>query len=76
MEAFTPSKLKGDSLSNYGLGWELRTHPLLGKVVWHSGDNPGYKTALVRYIEVLVRDPDPVVADAARWAAHRLTACP
>lgn len=52
VEAFTPSKLKDDSLSNYGLGWELRTHPLLGKVVWHSGDNPGYKTALVRYIEV------------------------
>lgn len=50
-EAFTPAKLKNDSLSNYGLGWELRTHPLLGKVVWHSGDNPGYKTALVRYID-------------------------
>ena len=52
VEAFTPPKLKDDSLSNYGLGWELRTHPLLGKVVWHSGDNPGYKTALVRYIDV------------------------
>jgi CubicO group peptidase (beta-lactamase class C family) len=50
-EAFTPSKLKGDSLHQYGFGWELRTHPTLGKVVWHGGDNPGYKSAIVRYID-------------------------
>ncbi len=41
----------------------------------YAAGNSGQRS-LVRYIEVLVRDPDPVVADAARWAARRLTACP
>ncbi len=50
-QAFTPAKLKNDSLSQYGFGWMFYNHPVLGKVVWHSGDNPGYKTAIVRYIE-------------------------
>ena len=27
-------------------------------------------------VEALIGDPDPVVADAARWARERLTACP
>ncbi len=49
-EAFTPMKLKSDSLSNYGFGWEIETSPL-GKVVRHSGDNPGYKTHIIRYVE-------------------------
>ncbi len=49
--AYTPAKLKSDSLSQYGFGWMLYSHPGLGKVVWHSGDNPGYKTAIVRYID-------------------------
>ncbi len=51
IDAFTPATLKGDSLHYYGFGWELRTHPVLGKVVWHGGDNPGYKSAIVRYID-------------------------
>ncbi len=51
-EAFSPARLKNDSLHYYGFGWELRTHPTLGKVVWHGGDNPGYKSAIVRYINV------------------------
>ncbi len=50
-EAFTPMKLKSDSVSNYGFGWVLETHPALGKVVRHSGGNPGYNTHIVRYID-------------------------
>ncbi len=50
-EAFTPMKLNSDSLSNYGFGWEIDTSKL-GKVVRHSGDNPGYKTHIIRYIDV------------------------
>ena len=50
-EAFSPQKLNNDSLSNYGLGWEIQTSKL-GKVVRHSGDNPGYKTHIIRYIDV------------------------
>jgi CubicO group peptidase (beta-lactamase class C family) len=50
-EAFTVAKLNDGSLSPYGFGWELEQHPKLGKVVRHSGDNPGYKTQIIRYID-------------------------
>lgn len=50
-EAFTPMKLKDGSISNYGFGWELRNDPSFGKIVQHAGDNPGYKTEIIRYID-------------------------
>lgn len=50
-EAFTPMKLNDGSLSNYGFGWSLRTDSLFGKIVSHTGDNPGYKTQIIRYID-------------------------
>ena len=50
-EAFTPMKLNDGSLSNYGFGWSLRTDPTYGKIVSHEGDNPGYKTQIIRYID-------------------------
>jgi CubicO group peptidase (beta-lactamase class C family) len=50
-EAFSPAKLKNDSLSCYGFGWDLGVHPKLGKFVSHTGDNPGYKTLIIRYID-------------------------
>ena len=50
-EAFTPMKLNNDSLSNYGFGWSLRTDSIFGKIVSHTGDNPGYKTQVIRYID-------------------------
>jgi CubicO group peptidase (beta-lactamase class C family) len=50
-EAFSPAKLKNDSLSNYGFGWELGENPKYGKIVSHTGDNPGYKTQIIRYID-------------------------
>lgn len=50
-EAFTPMKLKDGSLSDYGFGWMLRTDSILGKIVYHTGDNPGYKTQIIRYID-------------------------
>src|SRR5688572_9250082 len=50
-EAFTPMKLNNGSLSNYGFGWSLQTDSILGKVVSHNGDNPGYKTNIIRFIE-------------------------
>lgn len=50
-EAFTSMKLTSDSISNYGFGWNLETHPALGKVVRHSGGNPGYNTHIIRYID-------------------------
>lgn len=50
-EAFTPMKLNDGSFSNYGFGWDLRTDSLLGKIVSHDGDNPGYKTKIIRYFD-------------------------
>ena len=50
-EAFTPMKLSTDSLSNYGFGWEIIPVSANGKIVFHTGDNPGYKTAIMRYID-------------------------
>ena len=50
-EAFTPMKLNDGRFSNYGFGWMLRTDSLLGKIVMHNGDNPGYRTQILRYFE-------------------------
>ena len=50
-EAFKPMKLNNDSLSLYGFGWMLKQDPAMGKIVHHTGDNPGYKTHIIRYIE-------------------------
>jgi CubicO group peptidase (beta-lactamase class C family) len=50
-EAFTPMILNDGSLSYYGFGWSIRTDSSFGKVVSHTGDNPGFKTQIIRYIE-------------------------
>jgi CubicO group peptidase (beta-lactamase class C family) len=50
-EAFTPMKLNSGKLSDYSFGWELKTDSALGKTVLHTGDNPGYKTEIIRYID-------------------------
>jgi hypothetical protein len=47
-EAFTPMHLNNGAISNYGFGWDLR----LGEnIVWHNGDNPGYKTLIIRFLD-------------------------
>lgn len=50
-ELFSPTRLNDGTLSNYGFGWVLKTDSILGKVVFHTGDNPGYKTEIIRYID-------------------------
>jgi CubicO group peptidase (beta-lactamase class C family) len=47
-EAFSPTKLKNDSISSYGFGWEIKNN---GNTVLHTGDNPGYKTEIIRHID-------------------------
>lgn len=49
--AFAPAKLNDGTRSYYGFGWELEPKSPLGKMVMHTGDNPGYKTIIVRFIE-------------------------
>jgi hypothetical protein len=45
------NEINNDSTCNYGFGWMLRSDPLLGKIVMHTGDNPGYATQIKRYID-------------------------
>lgn len=50
-EAFTPQALNDGTTSAYGFGWMLIPESAAGEVVWHNGDNPGYKTIIVRYLD-------------------------
>ncbi len=50
-EAYKPYTLKDGTISNYGFGWEVNTHLKLGRIVEHSGDNPGYRTHIRRYLD-------------------------
>jgi CubicO group peptidase (beta-lactamase class C family) len=48
LEAYSPMKLNDRSLSNYGFGLELVFKNNALQIVWHNGDNPGYKTLIMR----------------------------
>lgn len=50
-EAFSPTKLNDGTRSYYGFGWEVDPKSPFGKMVMHTGDNPGYQTIIVRFIE-------------------------
>ena len=50
-EAFQPMTLENNTVSQYGFGWVLRSHPKLGKNTFHTGDNPGYENRFARYID-------------------------
>lgn len=50
-EAFQPFRLNDGTRSYYGFGWDIEPKSPFGKMVMHSGDNPGYKTIIVRFIE-------------------------
>jgi CubicO group peptidase (beta-lactamase class C family) len=50
-EAFTPVKLNDGTTAEYGFGWMLPPDGSMGKVVMHTGDNPGYKTQIIRFID-------------------------
>ncbi|MDB5209653.1 MAG: serine hydrolase [Sediminibacterium sp.] len=50
-EAFQPMHLLNGKMANYGFGWLLIPNSRVGKIVWHNGDNPGFQTAIVRYID-------------------------
>jgi CubicO group peptidase (beta-lactamase class C family) len=47
-EAFTPATLNNGSKINYGFGWEVVSD---NKIVQHTGDNPGYRTIITRFLD-------------------------
>ena len=60
-EAMTPVLLKngrpaisgtllGKGFAGYGLGWFVGIHPMLGRVVWHTGGRPGIMAIYVHDI--------------------------
>jgi CubicO group peptidase (beta-lactamase class C family) len=49
-EAFSSMRLNDGSFSHYGFGWELPDNTYKGRLVMHTGDNPGYHTQIVRNI--------------------------
>ena len=51
-----------DYTSNYGLGWIVAKDSSLGKIVWHSGSDPGTLTFFMRNIS---RDQCVIVLGAA-----------
>jgi len=50
-EAFSPYVLNDGTRSYYGFGWEVDPKSPFGKMVMHTGDNPGYQSIIVRFIE-------------------------
>lgn len=48
-KAFEPARLSDGSASLYGFGWMLGEHPTLGRRIFHTGDNPGYRTMIIRF---------------------------
>ena len=50
-QAFQPMRLNDGRLSPYGFGWDLCVDKVLGRIVGHNGDNPGYKTQIIRCID-------------------------
>ena len=44
-------KLNDGSFSYYGFGWSIRQDSVLGKIVQHTGSNPGYSTIIIRFID-------------------------
>ncbi|TAH14670.1 MAG: class A beta-lactamase-related serine hydrolase [Runella slithyformis] len=50
-QAFSPAKLNSGMVSNYGFGWDIEQDTAGGRIVQHAGDNPGYRTIIVRCID-------------------------
>ncbi|MFM9019940.1 MAG: serine hydrolase, partial [Sediminibacterium sp.] len=40
-----------DMKTNYGMGWFLQTDKNCGKLAWHTGGWPGYRTYIERQLE-------------------------
>ncbi|EKB50273.1 serine hydrolase domain-containing protein [Cecembia lonarensis] len=50
-QAFMPMVLNDGSKYNYGFGWDLDLNSPFGRIVSHTGDNPGYRTIIIRLID-------------------------
>lgn len=76
MDAITPtllssgrpvvaSTLLGSGIAGYGLGWSVGIHPLLSRIVWHTGGRPGVKTM---YLHLLNKNITVFILENSRSA--------
>ena len=49
--AFSSGQLTNGTATQYGFGWMVRQDSLVGKTVMHTGDNPGYRTKITRFVD-------------------------
>ena len=47
-QAYTPMVLNDGKISDYGFGWDILDNTADHIIVGHNGDNPGYKTQIIR----------------------------
>ena len=47
-QAYTPMVLNDGKISYYGFGWDIIDNTPNHNIVGHNGDNPGYKTQIIR----------------------------
>jgi CubicO group peptidase (beta-lactamase class C family) len=47
-QAYTPMVLNDGKISYYGFGWDILDNSSEHIIVGHNGDNPGYKTQIIR----------------------------
>ena len=47
-QAYTPMVLNDGKISYYGFGWDILDNTADHIIVGHNGDNPGYKTQIIR----------------------------
>jgi CubicO group peptidase (beta-lactamase class C family) len=50
-EIFKENKLDNNQTFGYGFGWNLDENGLYGKIAYHGGSWPGYKTYIERHLE-------------------------
>jgi CubicO group peptidase (beta-lactamase class C family) len=50
-EIFTAGKLNDNTLIEYSFGWRLEDNGLFGKMAFHGGSWPGYKTYIERHLD-------------------------
>jgi CubicO group peptidase (beta-lactamase class C family) len=50
-QAFTPGRLNNGDTISYGFGWMLGSNRENSEIVFHTGDNPGYQTKIVRFLK-------------------------
>lgn len=50
-EIWTPVRLNDGTTFPYGFGWHVQTNGYTGRLVWHTGSDPGFLSAILRWMD-------------------------